>query len=109
MNALPGQKAKSFISLCTLSVLDLRQMGANDGCCQDGGDFCDPCGRRHLLGWGKGEGFHGKHCGFETVTNDVSNAPKRIAKEGSAAQALLQIPVVVKSWTRTAGSTSASE
>lgn len=44
MNALPGQKAKSFISLCAQGVLDLRQMSANNGCCQDGGDFCDPCG-----------------------------------------------------------------
>ncbi len=42
MNALPGQKAKSLISLYALTVLDLRQMGANNGGGQDGGDFGDP-------------------------------------------------------------------
>jgi hypothetical protein len=45
MNALPGHKAKSFISLFSLGVLDLRQMGANHGGGQDGCDFGDPGGR----------------------------------------------------------------
>ncbi len=45
MNALPGQKAKVFISLYALGVLDLRQTGANHGGGQDGGDFGNPCGR----------------------------------------------------------------
>ena len=51
MNALPGQKAKSFISLFAFGVLDLRQMSANNGGGQDGGDFGDPGSRCHLLGW----------------------------------------------------------
>ena len=51
MNALPGQKAKSFISLFAFGVLDLRQMSANNSGGQDGGDFGDPGSRCHLLGW----------------------------------------------------------
>ena len=83
MNALPGQKAKVFISLCAFGVLDVRQMGTHHGGGQDGCDFCDPGGRGHLLGRGEDGGFHGEHCRMETVTNDVSNVPKRIAKEGN--------------------------
>jgi hypothetical protein len=45
MNALPGQKAKCFISLYAFGVLDVRQMRADYGGSQDGGDFSDPGGR----------------------------------------------------------------